>query len=270
MHLYNLCRSTRFDWDCSECHKSFNGSRTKHSFIHHNLCCVRGEAAGGDESDFEDDGEVDVCHHRQPTCKCVYNDAMPAKWSTAPWKTGSKFSCADKHDANTSGHARIPSATKNQKLKLLQRERKSNEQQGRAFYQDQADLELQVRDLQQQLDAKGRDYDLANKMVESLETRLAEAHEEVANASSKLHDLMERIEADIPQDFDELGVVEQLNIFRTELETVIEDEDVENEGPSRRVSVNLTERQRVQSPKKVTVGWLTLDSDPSTQISSKT
>jgi hypothetical protein len=235
----------------------FKGSRTLHSFRKHQLCCVRGEAAGGNESDFGEDGEVDLCHHKKGLpCNCVYDESVPAKWSVSPWQNSTycQVSCRVKHDSIVAGYQAVPSSSRVTKLKQLQREKKANEQQGRAFYQDQADLELQVRDLQQQLDAKGRDYDLANKMVESLETRLAEAHEEVAIASSKLHDLMERIEADIPQDFDELGVVEQLNIFRTELETVIEDEDVENEGPSRRVSVNLTERQRVQSPKKVTVG----------------
>lgn len=217
---------------------------------------MRGEAAGGNESDFGEDGEVDICHHKKGLpCNCVYDESVPAKWSVSPWQNSTycQVSCRVKHDSIVAGYQAVPSSSRVIKLKQLQREKTANEQQGRAFYQDQTELRKEIRDLQQQLEAKARDYDLANEMVVDLENRLGEAHEQLCNASSKLHDLMERIEADIPQDFGELGVIEQLDIYRTELETVIEDEDVENEGPSRRVSVNLTERHRVQSPKKVSV-----------------
>lgn len=228
-----------------------------HSFRKHQLCCVRGEAAGGNESDFGEDGEVDICHHKKGLrCNCVYDESVPAKWSTSPWQNSihCQVSCRAKHDSIVEGYQAVPSSSRIMKLKQLQRERKANEQQGRAFYQDQEALEVGVRDLQQQLDAKERDYDLANNMVQELEGRVAQANEEIARSKSKLYDLMERIEAEIPQTFGVLGLVEQLEIYQRELETVIllnEDEDVENDAcASRRVSVNVQNRTS-ETPKKI-------------------
>lgn len=220
---------------------NFNQNRTRHSFVKHELCCVRGEAAGGDESDFGEDGDVDGCHHRNAACSCVYNDTLPARWHTSSWKAGSQITCAAKHDSIKEGYVRVPSQTRNQKLKQLQRERKGNEQQGRAFYQDQADLQNQIRDLQQQLDAKERDYTSANIMIEELEGRLSHEVEdrdrENTNAKSKVADLMRMIEALPPPGYENKTLVEQLQIFATELEMVVgadddDDVDVENQSTS--------------------------------------
>ena len=218
---------------------------------------MRGEAAGGNESDFGEDGEVDICHHKKGLpCNCVYDESVPAKWSVSPWQNSvhCQVSCRVKHDSIVEGYQAVPSSSRVIKLKQLQREKKANEQQGRSFYQDQAPLEAEVRDLQQQLHAKERDYTLANNMVEELEARLAIANEEIANARTSVYDLMERIEAQIPQDFLLLGLYEQLEIYKTELEMVIMNEDdyVENSGnSSRRVSINLP--QRSQTREKVTI-----------------
>lgn len=199
---------------------------------------MRGEAAGGDESDFGEDSDVDSCHHRKAACACVYNDSFPARWHTSSWKVGSQITCAAKHDSIREGYVRVPSQTRNQKLKQLQRERKTNEEQGRAFYLSHEDLQNQNRDLQQQLDAKETDYTSANIMVEELEVRLSHEVEdrvrEISNAKSKVADLMRIIEALAPPGYRNKTLVEQLQIFSSELEKVVvpDDDDVENPSTS--------------------------------------
>lgn len=231
-------RESKFNWTCSLCGK-FKGSRTLHSFRKHQLCCVRGEAAGDDESDFGDDGDVDSCHHKEGNpCSCVYDDSKPAKWSTYTWKNtyNCRISCRVKHDSIIDGYQAVPSASRVMKLKQNQRERRGNEQQGRAFHQDQTDLQNQIRDLQQQLDAKERDYTLANGMVEELQQEVGDAKTQLNDAKSNVADLMDLIEADCPPNFNDQTLLEQLQLFKAELEEVIvpDNDDMENEGSAPR------------------------------------
>lgn len=223
--------------------------RTLHSFQKHLLCCVRGVAAGGDESDFGEDGDVDSCHHRSQPCMCMYDNSVHAKWSTSPWKADSKNSCADKHDSNENGNTRVPSQTRIMKLKQLQQDRKRNEQQGRAFHQDQTVLLNQVRDLQQELVAKERDYALPNKMVQDLEQRLGSVDIVLNEAKVKVAQLMEKIDAVIPSNFDDQTLLEQLENFEMELEMVIVPENDENFNNTRRISVHFP--SRIKNSKRV-------------------
>jgi hypothetical protein len=98
------------------------------------------------------------------------------------------------------------------------------------------------------LAAKERDYAAANDMVRELEDRVSQAHEDITNSKSKVEELVNMIEAAIPEEFGEMNLLQQLEIFQKELKMVIvpeDDDDVENEGipgPPRLINITFPSR----------------------------
>jgi len=117
-------------------------------------------------------------------------------------------------------------------------------------------LQNEVRDLNQQLDAKERDYQTANAMVIDLEGQLATSVQIIEECKAKVQDLVDLIEATTPENFGEFSLLQQLQIFEREVEGSIlpvREDDMENMenlvGASRRISINLP--SKAKSPKKV-------------------